>query len=350
MARLALIHFPQYEFDLMKTAKNILAPDSAPLETAVLVVDDCNTLSFAAVVDPMRATNRMAGRRLFDWHYYTATGTPAHLTSGIEVPGDPLSRLDRCDLLLVIAGFNLERRATPALRAGLRRVAATGAAVAGIDGGPWLMAEAGLLDGRKATTHWEDLDRFATRFPNVTVLPDRFHIDGPAMTSGGAMPAVDMMLHLIGARFGDRLAARVAGAFIHDSAPDPARAQSRAGPRAGHDRLTARASALMERTLDAPLPIPEIARHCGLSARALEQHFRRRLNTTPQAYYLSLRLTEALRLVTDTEMAVIDIALATGFSSPSSFARAFRSAHGRSARAVRKDRTSRPVQRSGGIE
>lgn len=336
MARLYTGDLPKYACDLMNIEKDIGAPNPDPLRTAVLVLDECNTLAFAAGVDPMRAANRMAGRRLFEWSYVTATGTPARLTSGIAVPGPALARLDSCDLLMVIAGFGLDRHATPALGASLRRIAATGATIAGIDGGPWLLAEAGVLDGYRATTHWEDLDRFAARFPAVTVLRDRYHVDGARMTSGGAMPAVDMMLRLIGGRLGQQLATRVAGAFIHDGAPDAARAQTRAGGRPGHNRLTARASALMERNLDAPLPIPEIARACGTGPRSLEQQFRARLATTAQAHYLDLRLTEALRLVADTEMSLTDVALATGFASQSSFARAFRAAHGRAARDLRR--------------
>lgn len=319
----------------MKYAKNILAPNSSPLHTAILVLEACNTLSFAAAVDPMRAANRMAGRRLFSWRYVTATGTPARLTSDIAVPGTALARLEGCDLLLVIAGFGVDQHATPALLASLRRLAATGATLAGIDGGPWLLARAGLLDQHRATTHWEDFEAFANRFPAITALCDRFHIDGARMTCGGALPAIDMMLHLIGARYGTRLANRVAGAFIHDTNPDPARAQTRSGPNPGHTPTTARASALMEQTLDQPLSIAALARRCATSPRSLQAQFRARLNTTPQAHYLHLRLSEALRLVTDTNSPLTDVALATGFASQSSFARAFRAAHGCAARSLR---------------
>lgn len=320
----------------MKPAKNILQPGTDPLRCAILVLDDCNTLSFAAGIDPMRAANRMAGRGLFEWQFITAAGAPAALTSGITVPGEALARLEACDLLLVIAGFALRAHATPALLAGLRRIAAAGATLAGIDGGPWLLAEAGLLDGYRATTHWEDLDRFATRFPDVTALRDRFHIDRDRMTCGGALPAIDMLLHLIRARHGPKLAQRVAGAFIYDAAPDPARAQSRAGIRPDHNALTARASGLMEATLESPLSVPAVARHCGTSTRSLEDHFRKRLGTTPQSHYLYLRLAEAYRLVTDTDLPLLDVALATGFASQSSFARAFRAAFGSSARELRR--------------
>ncbi len=342
MARLGRVYFAFYAFHLMESEKNILQPSTRPLHVAVLVLDDSNTLSFAAAVDPLRAANRMAGRKLFAWQFVTADGTPARLTSGIDVPGTALRRLDRCDLLIVIAGFRLADHATPALRASLRRIAATGATLAGIDGGPWLLAEAGVLDGYRATTHWEDLESFASRFPAVTPLRDRFHIDRGRMTCGGAAPAIDMMMQLIARRCGAALAARVAGAFILDTISGSDRAQLRSGGSPAHSPLTARAHALMEQTLDEPLPLPELARRAGSSPRALQAQFRARLSTTPQAHYLALRLAEAHRRVTDTDQPVLDIALATGFSSDASFSRAFRAAFGQSARTLRKART-RPV-------
>ncbi len=322
----------------MKSAKNILQPEHRALKTAVLVLDDCNTLSFASAVDPMRAANRLADRPAFDWEYVTATPEPATLTSALQVPGIPLARLDRCDLMIVIAGFNLVRHATPSLLAGLRRIANTGATMAGIDGGPWLLAEAGLLDGHAATTHWEDLETFATRFPEVDVRPDRFTVSGNRLTSGGAIPAVEMMLHIIAARHGAGFAARVSGLFLYEGAPEPGRPQSRTGAPHRHSALTARTNAIMQAALDDPLPLAEIAKALGTSPRTLQQQFRLRLNTTPQDHYLQLRLAEARRLVTDTDMALMDVALATGFTSQSSFARAFRTAHGLSARDLRQDR------------
>ena len=319
----------------MKSAKNILQPEHRALKTAVLVLDDCNTLSFAAIVDPMRAANRLAGRAAFDWDYVTATGAPATLTSGLQVPGLPLSRLDSCELLIVVAGFQLARHATPSLLAGLRRIAATGATIAGIDGGPWVLAEAGLLNDHPATTHWEDLENFATRFPDVDVKQDRFVVSESRLTSGGATPAIEMMLHIIGARHGAGFASRVAGLFLYDGPTStPQRPQSRLGAHK-HNALTAKAHALMEAALDDPIPLAEIARTLGSSPRSLQQQFRLRLDTTPQDHYLHLRLAEARRLVTDTETPLMDVAIATGFTSQSSFARAFRTAHGSSARDLR---------------
>ena len=318
----------------MKIAQNILSPNAQTLDTVVLVLDDSNTLSFAATVDPMRAANRHAGRRVFNWSYATAAGNPALLTSGLQVPGEAIAQCANCDLLLVVAGFGLASHDTPNLRASLRRLGKTGCTMAGIDGGPWLLAAAGVLDGFFATTHWEDLDEFATRFNQVNVQRSRYMIDGCRITSGGAAPTIDMMLHLISARFGNALADKVTSSFIYDPIGDSNRPQSRRMS-VRHSNLTARASAMMEQHLDSPPPISDVARQLGVSIRALEMQFQKRLGTTPKAYFLSLRLTEAHRLVTGTSLPLLDVALATGFASQSSFARAFKASFGQSGRQMR---------------
>ncbi|WP_372887656.1 GlxA family transcriptional regulator [Shimia sp.] len=302
------------------------------------MLDRSNTLSFAAAVDPMRAANRRAGRTLFDWRFHTADGAPAQLTSGLRIDGPPIAALDGCDLLILVAGFDLEAHARPRLLASLRRLATSGAAIAAIDGAPWLLARAGLLDGRRATTHWEDLEEFATRFPAVDTRRDRFVLDPPFATSGGAAPGLDMMLHLISSRFGASLAARVASALVYD--PQPAGEQAvGAGAAARPVRrhpLIARALALMEAHLDDPLTIPDIAARLSLSPRALEQRFATHMAQSPLGFYLQLRLNEAHRLAIDTSMSVQEIASATGFASQASLARAFRRAHGLSVRDLRR--------------
>lgn len=338
IGRVAQLYYTLYERYLMKSEINIFQPNSAALNTSVLVLDDCNTLSFAAAVDPMRAANRRAGRTLFSWEFRTATGAPAQLTSGLQISGPPIAELASCDLLFVIAGFRLEEHATPRLLASLRRIAEAGTAIAAIDGGPWLLARAGLLDRHIATTHWEDLENFASRFPSVDTRRDRFCISGPFATSGGAAPSIDMMLHLIRSRFGADLANRVASAFIYDPVPSGSQPQSPAST-ARHIRrnpIVSRAVSLMETHLDDPLSIAGIAQGLGLSQRSLEQRFNRHVGSPPKAFYLGLRLSEAQRLATDTDMPVQEIALTTGFASQSSFARAFRLRFGQSVRDLRQ--------------
>ena len=230
----------------------------------------------------------------------------------------------------MIAGFRQAEVATRPLIRSLRRIAPRFRAIGGIDAGAWVLARAGLLDDHRATVHWEDLEDLAAAYPRIEVLPDRYVLSGARFTAGGAAPAADLMLHLIGARHGPALALQVAASFIttaRDGA-EPQISSPAADPRL--DPRVAAAIARMEARLDAPEPAARIARALGLSPRRLEGLFRENLATTPARHALDLRLQAARRMLTDTRHPVGEVALRTGFSSPTAFARAFRRRFGTS--------------------
>ena len=320
--------------DLSQSESNLTKFEK--INATVLVLNQSNTLSFAAAVDPMRAANRHARDKIFDWHFATPQDLDVALTSGLTIPAAPLNRAGPCDLLLIVASFDIIAQSSPALHASLRRLAHTAKFVVGVDGGPWIMAQAGLLDGHSATVHWEDIDAFATQFPNIDTQNTRYQISGNRMTSAGATPTLDMMLELVRQTQGTTLANQVAASFILDQSPAPTAPQSRSPDPFRHNQITARANQLMEGTLDDPLALSAIAKQVGTSQRVLQLNFKSQLNTTPKKHYLTLRLNEAYRLVQNTNRTLLDIGLATGFASQSSFARAYRTAFGRSARAQRE--------------
>lgn len=302
----------------------------------MLVLDQTNTLGFAALVDPLRAANRQAGRSLYTWEFATPEDRPVALTSGVVLPAHPIVRVAYCDMLLVVASFDVARQATPALSASLRRLGKRARVVGGVDGGPWVLAQAGLLDGHQATTHWEDLDAFAQAFDRVETVNARYVTAPSRMTSAGAAPTVEMMIARIAQDHGQALADKVAGSLLMDHTLPQPRRQLRHPLPAQVGSTVARAHDLMESTLDAPLPVAEVAAQVGLSPRGLQQQFQQMLGVTPQAHFLALRLEEAMRLVTQTPLPLHHIALETGFASQSSFARAFKRAFGQSARGLRK--------------
>jgi transcriptional regulator GlxA family with amidase domain len=231
---------------------------------------------------------------------------------------------------VVIAGFGNREQATPSLLSAIRRAARTARACGGVEAGAWLIARAGLLEGRAATTHWEDMEDFAAAFPGSDIRPDRYVIDGPVFTTGGASPTFDLMLHLVRSRLGMAVALDVASVFIYDQAHASSDAQPLVslGRLDGYDPRLAQAIRLMEASVDHPLTVSAIARRTGVTARSLETIFRRSIGETPGAYYLRLRLGAARRLVLDTRIAMADIAARTGFSSAASFSRAFSRAYG----------------------
>lgn len=322
---------------MMAISETIFAPSGQPLDIAVLVLPRASILEVASVLDPLRNANRHLGREGFRWRVVSPDGGPVPLTCGIELPsGGGLAAAEDADVLIVIAGYSQAEVATRFLIAGIRRMAGRFRAIGGVDAGPWVLARAGLLDGHRATVHWEDLEDFATAYPSVEVVPDRFVLSGNRFTAGGAVPAADLMLHLIGSRCGAGVAGQVADSFLYDARADGTRPQ-RPGllPGARDPRLSAALRAMSQR-LDDPLPLADVARAQGIGLRRLEQMFRDGLGQGPGAAYLELRLQAARRMMADTAHPIQDIALRCGFSDRSAFSRAFRRRFGLAPRAARR--------------
>lgn len=312
-------------------SETIFQASERPLNVVVLVLAGSSLMCLASIVDLMRAANRIAGHPHFNWHIVSTDGSAPVTTSGLPVtvsgrfdPAQP------ADIFMVIGGFGTKAVNSPRLIAGIAHMARQARAVGGIEAGSWLLGHAGLLEGRSATTHWEDLEEFAAGFPDCDVRPDRYVIDGPIFTAGGAAPAFDLMLHLIRTRLGMAIALDVASVFVYDQARDATEAQPLVslGRLEGFDPRLARAIRLMENHLEAPLPVSSIAKRAGVTVRTLELIFNRAIGEPPGAYYLRLRLNAARRLVLDTSDSMIEIAARTGFSSPAAFSRSFSNAFG----------------------
>jgi len=308
---------------------SIFIQEPTPLSVTLLVFSGSSIMSVASTIDPLRAANRITGEASFSWRIVTVDGEPAVTTSGVPVP--PVARFDAAetgDVLVVIAGFGVAGHARHPVLSTLRRAVTRCRAFGGVESGSWLLGHAGLLDGRRATTHWEDLEDFASAFPAVDVRPDRYVIDGPVFTTGGASPTFDLMLHLVRSRLGMAAALDVASVFIYDEAHASSDAQPlvSAGRLDGYDPRLGLAIRMMEAHIDTPLTIAAIARRAGVTARTLEKLFAQAVGESPGRYYLRLRLSAARRLVTDTGTDMAMIAERTGFSSPATFSRAFRSA------------------------
>lgn len=304
----------------------IFRAERSPLSVTVLVFSGSSIMCVASAIDPLRAANRISGETMFDFKLVSAGGDAPVTTCGLPVAvSGKFDPAERTDMIIVIAGFGTQGYATATLLSGLRRAARSARACGGVEAGTWLVGRAGLLAGRGATTHWEDMEDFAAAFPAADVRPDRYVIDGPVFTTGGASPTFDLMLHLIRTRLGMAVALDVASVFIYDQSRAATDAQPLVslGRLDGYDPRLAQSIRLMEAHVDQPLTVAAIARRAGVTARTLETIFARSIGETPGAYYLRLRLNAARRLVIDTRIAMADIAERTGFSSAAAFSRAF---------------------------
>jgi len=319
------------------TENAILQPSRDPLTIALLVLPQASILEVASALDPLRNANRHLGHEAYRWRVVSPDGAPVPLTCGISLPSSgPLSYAVGAEALIVAAGYRLADVATRPLIHDLRRIAPRFALVGGIDAAPWVLARAGLLDGYRATVHWEDLEDLAAAHPHIDVVPDRFVIDRNRVTIAGAAPAADFMLHLIRTRHGAALARQVASSFLATvrKGSEPQIAPEAQEP--ALDPRVAQALARMEARIDAPEPASETAKAVGLSPRRLESLFRTALGTTPASHALDLRLQAARRMLTDTRHPLAEVALRTGFSSPSTLSRAFRARFGQAPGALRR--------------
>lgn len=281
----------------------------------------------ANTVEPLRAANDVLGRTAYEWRFLTPDGAPARSSSDLAViPAAALADAGAGDALVVMPSYGYRAHTTASLRRNLIGVAGRFSTLIGMDTGAWPLAASGLLDGRCATIHPNELTAFAERFARVRAVPERWVEHGDRITAGGAMAAFDLMLHLIRRRHGAALGLEIEALFLRGDAPLPV---------AGGSRVR-RALARMEANVEAPLPIARIAAEAGCSQRRLERAFADCFGATPSTVYRRLRLAAARRRVEDGEMGVAEIALRSGYANASAFTRAFRREYGRAPRFLLK--------------
>ncbi|OCP09324.1 MULTISPECIES: GlxA family transcriptional regulator [unclassified Ensifer] len=293
----------------------------------ILVLPETNLILVASVIEPMRAANRIAGRPLYDWTIYSPDGAPIETKSGIPIPVSGAFRPQReTSPLFILSSYNWQRSATSQLKMFLSQTARHRELMAGIESGSWLLAETSLLDNFSATTHWEDFEDFTTSYPQVTMVRERFVIDGKRITTGGSLPTLDLMLELIRRAHGYSLALEVSRLFIYEQ--ERTRGDLLQMPAIGNMRIldprVGAAVKLMEETVEAPLTLVRLARRIGVSTRHLQDLFRDTMGVAPHEHYLALRLNAARRKVIETRLEFADIAAISGFNSSSSFSRSYR--------------------------
>lgn len=305
--------------------------ESSTQTVGFLLVPGFALMSYAAAIEPLRAANLLSGKELYRWWHAAPGGKPVMASNGLAIIPDCGTSSDRnADTVFVCAGGNPATFDDKAVFAWLRRLARKGVTMGGISGGPYLLAKAGLLDERRATLHWEHMPAFREAFPDVTVVPSLFEIDGNRITCSGGISALDMMVALIERNHGRQLAASVGDWFLHTHIREgfgPQRMDLRYRLGVADEKLLSVLRA-MERSIETPLARADLARAAGISLRQLERLFQRHIGHGIHSHYRWLRLERARQLLRETSLPVLDVALATGFASSSQFGRAYSRAFG----------------------
>jgi transcriptional regulator GlxA family with amidase domain len=267
-------------------------------------------------------------------------GTEVRTTSGFGVtPAAGLESLRRAGTVVVPGYANLFQPPPEPVLAALRAAAGRGARVLSVCTGAFALAHAGVLDGRRATTHWAWAGELAARFPAVTVEPDALFVDeGAVLTSAGLSAGIDLSLHVIRRDCGAAVGARVARHMVAPPHRDGGQAQffdanSRALVPGMREEVRARSSAGLEPTrrwaagrLEQPLDVAAMAAHAGVSPRTFARRFRAEAGTTPLQWLLGRRVLEARRLLEASDLPVEDVAWRCGFGTAASLREHFRRA------------------------
>jgi transcriptional regulator GlxA family with amidase domain len=298
-----------------------------PRRFVFVLLENFTLLSFSSAVECLRIANRMSGKTLYEWSLIGEGGESVTCSAGTSFNLDAdLGDLQRDDTIMVCGGVQVQAATSKKLLAWLRREARKGLPVGGLCTAAYTLAKAGLLDGKRATIHWENADSFSEEFDEVDLTKSVFVVDGNRMTTAGGTSSIDLMLKLVATDHGEELANAVADQLIYSSIRTDQDTQRLSVPtRIGvrHPKLSL-VIQMMEKNIEEPISPSILAKDVGMSTRQLERLFRRYLNRSPKRYYMELRLQKARNLLMQTDMSVINVALACGFASPSHFSKCYR--------------------------
>ena len=299
----------------------------ASTQIAFLLVPEFALMTFCSACEPLRVANRLTGTAIYEWRLVSVDGQPVISSNGMvsQVDGS-LAQLSELDLLIVVSSFNPQLAISNTLVKTLKTIAARGSVICGLDTGAYILARAGLLDGHKATIHWEDLTNLTQTFPQINVVSSRYVIDNKRITAAGATASMDLILELIATQHGNQLAVQIAEQFIYTPQKHLNKAQRLPiSERLGIDNpYVVEAISLMENHLEDNLTTVQIASLCNISLRQLERLFRQTLKTTPGSWYRQLKLKNARIQLRQSQYSIAEIAANNGFESSTSFSRAYK--------------------------
>ncbi|MFE6158332.1 GlxA family transcriptional regulator [Streptomyces sp. NPDC056486] len=267
---------------------------------------------------------------------------PLRTTIGYEMLVDAgLEALEEADTVVVPGWQPIGAPASPDVTAALRAAHRRGARIVAICTGAFVLARAGLLDGRSATTHWRSIDRFAATFPEVEVDEDVLFVDhGDVATSAGTGAGIDLCLHLVRCDHGAAHAARIARNMVLPPHREGSQLQYAAKPSEHAPvRVEESLAPLLEWAtahLDARLTLGGLAEHAGLSGRTLARRFTEQLGTSPGQWLLGQRLGAARVLLEQTDLPVEAVATRVGLASAVNLRRRFRAHLGTTPGAYRR--------------
>ncbi len=306
---------------------------STTYQISMLLLPDFNVTAAFAFLDPFRAANYIRGENLYQWHFFGTESGSVIASNGAKISDTrPLKSVSSPqDLVVVNSSWAPERFHTEPLKNWLISHSQHGATLAGIDTGAFVLAYARLMEGYRAAVHYEHIAAFNELFPETHLVETLYVADRNRLTCGGGLAAADMALSLIQQHHGLELANAAAVYMLkerHRSGNEQQIEHTLEPVGYAMPAILREAVILMQRNIEEPISQIQVAELLAISQRQLERIFKKHTGVTPVRYYINLRLDRARGLVTQTEMAISQVASACGFGTAEQFSRSYTSHFG----------------------
>jgi transcriptional regulator GlxA family with amidase domain len=285
-------------------------------KVAVIALDRVAPFELGVVCEVFGTDRTADGFPAYEFDICSVDGAPVRTSSGFTiVPTAGLDPVAEADLVVVPAYANRES-APAAVLAALRAADERGARLMSVCSGAFLLGEAGLLDGRRCTTHWKYADELAARFPRTTVECNSLYVtDGNVLTSAGTAAGIDACLHLIRQEHGSAVATKLARRMVVPPHRDGGQSQYIEAPMPRTPEAPTLEPVLtwLVGHLDRPVTVDGLAARAHMAPRTFARRFRAETGTTPHDWITNQRVLLARRLLEDTDLSVEAVAVRAGF-------------------------------------
>ncbi|HZR25925.1 MAG TPA: transcriptional regulator FtrA [Vicinamibacterales bacterium] len=321
----------------------------APHRVVAVAYHGLCTFEFGVVVEVFALRRPEVKVPWYRFKACTLEAGPVRATGGVTVHAEAgLHALRRADTIVIPGWRNADEQPPDILLDALRRAHRRGARIVSICSGVFVLAAAGLLDGKRATTHWRDAAAFAARFPRVRVEPDVLYVDeGQVLTSAGSAAGLDLCLHIVRRDYGAEVANQVAKRLVVPPHRDGGQAQYVSGSvHADATRGFARLLEWAHANLQRELTVETLARRARMSDRTFARRFRAETGTTPHRWVTHQRLLAAQRRLESTDESIDEIAERVGMQTAATLRHHFRARFRTSPAAYRRRFTTLSTRRS----
>ena len=289
--------------------------------------------------EALRIANQNTGRDEFSWSFVSLDGEPVRASNGMWLAVDcSIEDMPSADVYLLFGGNLPMQRNSRKFLGQLRQASRDGAVLGGVDTGAFAMAQAGLAcsgNDLEIVLHWEAVPSFLEDFPNSVPMNQIYAVRDRRAFSAGGVATLDMMLDLIAGFRGQALANEIANALVHTRREATTEQRGDGLLEADENSPMARLVALMEQNVEMPLTLSELGGEFGVSERTLSRLCNRYFGQSPMRLYTSVRLRTARNLLFYGELAIREVAFASGFSHAAVFTRVFKRQFGMTPREFR---------------